>query len=107
MARTPTSLLEEAAGTPVPALAGESGGVAARERPPAGTVGPIAWVRTNLFSSWWSTAVTLALGWPWRTYVGHLGEDASVCKCTHWLVCSPPRRLAHRASVHLTAYLPC
>jgi general L-amino acid transport system permease protein len=36
---------------------------ATRERPPAGTVGPVAWMRTNLFSSWWSTAVTLLLGY--------------------------------------------
>jgi general L-amino acid transport system permease protein len=36
---------------------------AAREKPPAGTAGPLAWVRTNLLGSWWSTAVTLALGY--------------------------------------------
>jgi general L-amino acid transport system permease protein len=35
----------------------------ARERPPSGVAGPWAWTRTNLFSSWWSTAVTLALGY--------------------------------------------
>jgi general L-amino acid transport system permease protein len=35
----------------------------AREQPPAGLVGPWAWVRANLFSSWWSTAITLALGY--------------------------------------------
>ncbi|MCW3473489.1 amino acid ABC transporter permease [Limobrevibacterium gyesilva] len=32
-----------------------------RERPPAMVYGPIAWARANLFNSWWSTAVTLAL----------------------------------------------
>ncbi|HEY0182242.1 MAG TPA: amino acid ABC transporter permease [Rhodopila sp.] len=32
-------------------------------RPPAGIVGPWAWLRTNLFGSWWSTAVTLVLGY--------------------------------------------
>ncbi len=32
-----------------------------RERPPAGTTGPLAWLRANLFGSWWSTAVTLLL----------------------------------------------
>ena len=37
--------------------------VARRAQPPAGTVGPWAWARTNLFGSWWSTAVTLALGY--------------------------------------------
>ena len=34
-----------------------------RERPPALTVGPAAWLRSNLFNNWWSTAVTLALGY--------------------------------------------
>ena len=34
-----------------------------RERPPAGIVGPVAWLRANLFSSWLSTAVTLLLGY--------------------------------------------
>ncbi|HVZ08020.1 amino acid ABC transporter permease [Rhodopila sp.] len=34
-----------------------------RERPPAALIGPWAWMRTNLFGSWWSTAVTLALGY--------------------------------------------
>lgn len=32
-------------------------------RPPARVVGPLAWVRTNLFASWWSTALTLVLGY--------------------------------------------
>ena len=32
-----------------------------REQPPPGLVGPVAWLRTNLFGSWVSTAVTLAL----------------------------------------------
>ena len=32
-------------------------------RPPILAVGPIAWVKANLFSSWLSTAVTLALGY--------------------------------------------
>jgi len=36
---------------------------AAREHPPAGLVGPWAWLRTNLLSSWLSTAVTLVLGY--------------------------------------------
>jgi general L-amino acid transport system permease protein len=35
----------------------------ARERPPAGVTGPWAWCRTNLFGSWWSTAITLLLGY--------------------------------------------
>jgi general L-amino acid transport system permease protein len=37
--------------------------VTARDRPPAGVVGPWAWARAHLFSSWWSTAVTLVLGY--------------------------------------------
>lgn len=36
---------------------------AAREQPPAGLVGPWAWMRANLFNSWLSTAVTLVLGY--------------------------------------------
>jgi general L-amino acid transport system permease protein len=35
----------------------------ARDRPPAGIVGPWAWARTNLLGSWWSTAITLVLGY--------------------------------------------
>jgi general L-amino acid transport system permease protein len=48
--------------TTVDALA-NPGAVAARARPPAGSTGPWAWARTNLFGSWWSTALTLALGY--------------------------------------------
>src|SRR5690242_5440068 len=33
----------------------------AQEKAPG--LGPWAWMRANLFSSWWSTAVTLALGY--------------------------------------------
>jgi len=32
-----------------------------RTRPATAMVGPVAWVRANLFNSWWSTAVTLVL----------------------------------------------
>jgi general L-amino acid transport system permease protein len=35
----------------------------ARDRPPAGIVGPWAWMRSNLLGSWWSTAITLVLGY--------------------------------------------
>ncbi|WP_376099807.1 amino acid ABC transporter permease [Roseomonas sp. CCTCC AB2023176] len=35
----------------------------APRRPPAMAVGPVAWLRANLFSSWINTAVTLALGY--------------------------------------------
>jgi general L-amino acid transport system permease protein len=34
-----------------------------RERPAAAIAGPWAWVRSNLLNSWWSTAVTLVLGY--------------------------------------------
>jgi general L-amino acid transport system permease protein len=37
--------------------------VAARERPPIGSVGVIGWARANLFGSFWSTVVSLALGY--------------------------------------------
>ncbi len=36
---------------------------AARERPPIGSTGPWGWAKTNLFGSWWSTAITLLLGY--------------------------------------------
>src|SRR5689334_11743658 len=49
---------------PVPALAGAtSAPLAARERPPASVYGPWAWARLNLFGAWWSTAITLLLGY--------------------------------------------
>lgn len=35
----------------------------AHRRPPLLAVGPVAWAKANLFSSWISTAVTLALGY--------------------------------------------
>jgi general L-amino acid transport system permease protein len=36
---------------------------AAHERPPTGSTGPLGWARANLFGSWWSTAITLLLGY--------------------------------------------
>ena len=72
-----------------------------RERPPAGLVGPVAWLRTNLFSSWWSTAVTLLLGYliiryglslvdwafinaTWSVPVNAIGQpDATICRTTN------------------------
>jgi general L-amino acid transport system permease protein len=36
---------------------------APRERPPTGSTGPLGWARANLFGSWWSTAITLLLGY--------------------------------------------
>ncbi len=51
-----------AAAEPVPAIADTPGIVhPARVLPASARVGPMAWARTNLFNSWLSTAVTLAL----------------------------------------------
>ena len=38
-------------------------GTLPREEPLAVRFGPVVWARANLFNSWWSTAVTLALGY--------------------------------------------
>jgi general L-amino acid transport system permease protein len=35
----------------------------ARAQPPSGLVGLWAWLRANLFNNWWSTAITLVLGY--------------------------------------------
>ncbi len=52
----------------------EPGYTAARERPPSAVAGPWAWARANLFGSWWSTAVTLLLGYViLRVAVGFIG----------------------------------
>jgi general L-amino acid transport system permease protein len=70
---------------------------AARDRPPANLVGPVAWLRANLFGSWWSTAVTLVLlylllrtawglfSWGvlhavWSVPVTASGPDSTVCR---------------------------
>jgi general L-amino acid transport system permease protein len=45
------------------AATAQPGYAPAREQPPAGLVGPWAWLRANLFNSWLSTAVTLLLGY--------------------------------------------
>jgi general L-amino acid transport system permease protein len=34
-----------------------------RARPPVGSTGPWGWAKANLFGTWWSTAVTLRLGY--------------------------------------------
>ena len=57
-----TARLTQAAGEPVPSLAGIAAApVAERVRPAIVGGGPVAWARANLFSGWVSTAVTLAL----------------------------------------------
>ena len=71
--------------------------IPSRDQPPAGTVGPIAWMRTNLFGSWWSSAVSLLLiyfilraGWGlldwgvlnavWTVPDGANGPDTASCR---------------------------
>ena len=56
-----TARLTEAAGEPVPSLAGMPAAVPERGRPALAAVAPVAWARANLFNGWLSTAVTLAL----------------------------------------------
>jgi general L-amino acid transport system permease protein len=70
---------------------------AARERPPANLVGPLAWLRSNLFGSWWSSAATLLLGYLilrsawgfvswgvlnaiWAVPQGANGPDTGICR---------------------------
>jgi len=45
------------------AVAATTRSTAVVERPPPGVLGPLAWLKANLFSTWLSTAVTLALGY--------------------------------------------
>jgi general L-amino acid transport system permease protein len=45
------------------AVAGVPGDTSAPRSPPVSEIGLIGWLRANLFSSWLSTAVTLALGY--------------------------------------------
>ncbi len=78
-------------------IALSSGATPARERPPLGTTGPVGWLRANLFGSWWSTALTLALGYVvvrflwgfidwaliravWTVPMGPHGPDATICR---------------------------
>ena len=56
-----TAGVSEAAGEPVPSLAGVAAAPVVR-RPPAGAgLGPVGWARTNLFNSWLSFAITILL----------------------------------------------
>ncbi len=56
--------VSEAAGHPVPAIEGMAATPIVRISAPSGVrLGPVAWLRANLFGSWWSTAVTLLLGY--------------------------------------------
>ena len=92
-----TARLTEAAGEPVPALAGVAAAPVTRDRPAAAAFAPVAWARANLFNSWISTAVTLALiyliarwaigffNWGvlnavWSVPVGPTGPDPEACR---------------------------
>ena len=56
--------LSQAARDPVPAIEGvASAPILRASRPASVRLGPAAWLRANLFSSWWSTALTLLLSY--------------------------------------------
>ncbi len=90
---------------PVPATAGATAPTIAaaniaetRPRPSVASTGPVGWMRANLFSGWWSSAVTLVLGYfvirwaigivewaliraHWAVPMGANGQpDPSVCR---------------------------
>ncbi len=83
---------------PVPAVAGRTAPPMATFARPAGPVlGPVGWMRANLFSGWLSTAVTLLLGyfllrWAWEFFgwgvlhavwsvpEGAHGPDSTACR---------------------------
>jgi general L-amino acid transport system permease protein len=71
--------------------------IPSRDQPPAGLVGPVAWMRANLFGSWWSSAVSVLLiyvilraGWSlfdwgvlnavWTVPDGANGPDTAACR---------------------------
>jgi len=56
-----TARITEAAGEPVPALAGIPAAPVTRDRPALTSLGPIGWARANLFSGLISTIVSLLL----------------------------------------------
>ena len=59
-----TARVSEAAGEPVPSIAGVVAAPTIARRAPAGAgFAPVAWARANLFNSWLSSAVTILLGY--------------------------------------------
>jgi general L-amino acid transport system permease protein len=71
--------------------------IPSRDRPPASVAGPVAWMRANLFGSWWSSAVSILLiylilrvGWTvldwgvlhavWTVPDGPNGPDTAACR---------------------------
>src|SRR5262245_20593675 len=71
-------------------MVAESATAAPVERPPRSVVGPVAWLRTNLFSSWGNTLLTviglLIVYWVVSTIISwgivtatFVGADGSAC----------------------------
>ena len=58
-----TARVSEAAGEPVPSIAGIAAAPITRGAPMGAGFAPVAWARTNLFNSWLSSAVTLLLAY--------------------------------------------
>ena len=115
MSSQTTAQISEAAREPVPSIAGVPAAPIVRPPPRAIGVGPVGWVRRNLFSSWVNTAITLVLGcllvwWAIRLFSWGIlnavwtvpakgnGVDASACSAAHgvgacWAVVSENARL--------------
>ena len=55
--------VSEAAGEPVPSIAGVAAAPIARRAPAGAGFAPVAWARANLFNSWLSSAVTILLAY--------------------------------------------
>ena len=58
-----TARVSEAAGEPVPSIAGVATAPIARRVPAGPALTPVAWARANLFNSWLSSAVTILLAY--------------------------------------------
>jgi general L-amino acid transport system permease protein len=58
-----TARVSEAAGEPVPSIAGVAAAPIARSAPAGAGFAPVAWARANLFNSWLSSAVTILLAY--------------------------------------------
>ena len=56
-----TARISEAAGEPVPSIAGVAAAPVTRRAPAGAGFAPVAWARANLFNSWLSSAVTVLL----------------------------------------------
>jgi general L-amino acid transport system permease protein len=64
MNTTTSAQVQETIGEPVSSVAGATATPAViRERPSASVAGPVAWARANLFNSWFSSALTILLGY--------------------------------------------